>query len=144
MLAGLACLLLVLLCADEPPPPPPLVQSSLPVATVATCGASGTYAAGSGCQTDTAVSCSAGTYGVSVASGKICALCAAGSYSSDGNGCTACPSGSAAGVVGASAQASCAVCPAGTYAAGGNSDCIPCDAGTYQDSTTGAGSCTTW
>ena len=121
------------------------MQSSLPaIATAATCGASGTYAVGSGCQEDTAVSCSAGTYGVSVATGKICALCAAGSYSSDGNGCTACPVGTAVAAVGASAQASCASCPAGTYSAGGNSDCIPCSPGTYQDSTTGAGSCTTW
>ena len=138
---------------DSPtsPPPPhrplPPPQSTLPLlAPTATCAIAhgGTFTAGAGCQTDTALACPAGTYGVPVATGKICALCSSGSYSSDGTGCTSCPYGTAIAAAGAAALASCAVCPAGTYAASGSSDCVPCDAGTYQDSTKGAGACLSW
>lgn len=70
-------------------------------------------------------SCAAGRVGLMLSSGiKLCALCPAGTYSTDGNGCMACSAGTALGAVGAdgsTAGQTCANCVAGQYAQDGES-----------------------
>jgi hypothetical protein len=65
---------------------------------------------------DVGAACDAGRYGVMVGNFKVCALCASGTISDDGYGCTACDAGTAAAAVGAS---TCINCVAGSYAQGG-------------------------
>ena len=63
--------------------------------------------------------------------------CLAGTYSSSGGACIACPAGTFSATAGAT---SCALCAAGTYAAAGSTGCTPCAAGSYSGN--GAESCT--
>ena len=76
--------------------------------------------------TDVAAACSTGRYGVMVGNFKVCALCASGTFSDEGYGCTACYGGTSA-AVGAS---TCSSCAAGSYAQGGewagNRGIAPC------------------
>ncbi|KAL4424818.1 hypothetical protein ABPG77_011068 [Micractinium sp. CCAP 211/92] len=102
---------------------------------VAACELGGPLTVGTECALDAADACPAGTYGVPLSSGKLCAACPPGYYaaaSNTGQACTAADAGSYVGAVGSSAQTS---CPAGSYSAlGGQGACQPCDAGTYRGS----------
>lgn len=65
-------------------------------------------------------SCDAGRVGIMLSTGiKLCALCPAGTYSTDGNGCMGCAAGTASGTVGADAATTCGACTAGQYAQDG-------------------------
>lgn len=92
----------------------------------------GVLSLGSECQLNLGDSCPSGTQPVTISTGKVCALCPGGYFSSSGGGCAACSTGKYAGGVGAT---SCTNCTAGSYAsATGQSICQPCAAGTYQSS----------
>ncbi|KAL4421395.1 hypothetical protein ABPG75_010686 [Micractinium tetrahymenae] len=125
--------------------------------SVLTCEPGGVLTVGTECALDTADACPAGTYGVPLTTGKLCAACPpgkaaaagqparvwAGYYSASSNtgqSCTAADAGSYVGAVRSSAEAG---CPAGSYTAlGGQGACQPCDAGSYQGSPGGT-SCST-
>ncbi|KAL4425824.1 hypothetical protein ABPG75_009840 [Micractinium tetrahymenae] len=90
----------------------------------------GILSLGSECQLNLGDSCPGGTQPVTISTGKVCALCPGGSFSTSGGSCNACSAGKYAGGVGATA---CANCTAGSYASStGRSTCQPCAAGTYQ------------
>ena len=74
--------------------------------------------------------CSPGTY----VSGKVCAVCAKGTYSSglDNQQCSICPSGTYNDNFGSSSSEQCLPCPQGTYTdSNGSQTCLTCPIGKY-------------